>query len=410
MAVRKALIVDDSKVARFTLAKRLQGHGLTVLSAESADDAINQLRTEKPDVIFMDFMMPGVNGLQAAEHLAADASTANIPVIMCTGNDASELNMDNASGNVCGILTKGSDDQELLAMLDSLPAAPAAPAPAPIDLDALVEQATQRALEAANRHAEEMVGRQLAALRSDWQRELEERLQSERTDTKDDGADRQADWLAEAVSRIDASSTRLREEFDQRLGAIASERTDSASADPRMDEAMKHLQELQSEVERLAAEIVEDENEDSRDLLNEITRHSAEHAIGLVNELRGEMDEKLSGLSAPGEAPYQAMEALKSELLTELDSRLSELRNSVGESGKPDEIRLREMVETMSSGIEERAIAAAVASMPTPNPLRQRTIGNRRWSSCAAICFRKWTGDLPPLPPQITAAESTPPT
>lgn len=159
MAVRKALIVDDSKVARFTLAKRLQGHGLTVLSAESADDAINQLRTEKPDVIFMDFMMPGVNGLQAAEHLAADASTANIPVIMCTGNDASELNMDNASGNVCGILTKGSDDQELLAMLDSLPAAPAAPAPAPIDLDALVEQATQRALEAANRHAEEMVGR-----------------------------------------------------------------------------------------------------------------------------------------------------------------------------------------------------------------------------------------------------------
>ncbi|HCB14545.1 MAG TPA: response regulator, partial [Gammaproteobacteria bacterium] len=60
MPVRHVLVVDDSKSARLMLRKMLQGFGMTVDTAESAEEALNYLRDRQPDAIFMDHTMPGM--------------------------------------------------------------------------------------------------------------------------------------------------------------------------------------------------------------------------------------------------------------------------------------------------------------------------------------------------------------
>ena len=62
MSLQTALIVDDSKSARFGLRKMLEKCHLSVELCESAEQAIQYLESQKPDVIFMDHIMPGMDG------------------------------------------------------------------------------------------------------------------------------------------------------------------------------------------------------------------------------------------------------------------------------------------------------------------------------------------------------------
>lgn len=87
MAARRALVVDDSKSARVVLSRMLERYGLEVDSAESAEQALDYLKSNRPDVIFMDHMMPGMDGLQAVQRIKTDTSTAAIPVMMYTSQE-----------------------------------------------------------------------------------------------------------------------------------------------------------------------------------------------------------------------------------------------------------------------------------------------------------------------------------
>ncbi|MCC7464383.1 MAG: response regulator [Gammaproteobacteria bacterium] len=84
MSQKLALIVDDSRSARSVLARMLERHGLDVDTAESAEDAIKYLAKHRPDVIFMDHLMPGMDGLQAVQAIKNDPRTATIPILMYT--------------------------------------------------------------------------------------------------------------------------------------------------------------------------------------------------------------------------------------------------------------------------------------------------------------------------------------
>ncbi len=79
-----ALIVDDSKLAQFVLRKMLLEHDLVVDSVESAEEAMDYLIAKKPDVIFMDHTMPGMDGLQAVKEIKENPDTASIPIMMYT--------------------------------------------------------------------------------------------------------------------------------------------------------------------------------------------------------------------------------------------------------------------------------------------------------------------------------------
>jgi twitching motility two-component system response regulator PilH len=78
----KVLVVDDSPTDLAVLTRLLAAHGHTFLTAADADKAIALAKSESPDVILMDVVMPGQNGFQATRTLARDPQTSGIPVII----------------------------------------------------------------------------------------------------------------------------------------------------------------------------------------------------------------------------------------------------------------------------------------------------------------------------------------
>lgn len=84
MPIRKILVVDDSPTERLALQEVLARNGYEIITAESGEEAIQRSKADKPDLILMDVVMPGVNGFQVTRMLSKDAVTKDIPVIMCT--------------------------------------------------------------------------------------------------------------------------------------------------------------------------------------------------------------------------------------------------------------------------------------------------------------------------------------
>ena len=64
MPKQKALLVDDSKSARFFLRNLLQKNKIEVDMAESGEAALEYLKSHRPDIIFMDHLMPGIDGFE----------------------------------------------------------------------------------------------------------------------------------------------------------------------------------------------------------------------------------------------------------------------------------------------------------------------------------------------------------
>jgi len=106
MGAKRALIVDDSKSARVFLSRILEKYEIDVDSAENAEAAIEYLGTNRPDVIFMDHMMPGMDGFQAVQAIKNNPRTATIPIMMYTSQEG-ELYLGQARAlGAVGVLPK----------------------------------------------------------------------------------------------------------------------------------------------------------------------------------------------------------------------------------------------------------------------------------------------------------------
>jgi len=81
------LIVDDSPTEVHVMQKALERHGYQTAAAENGAEGIRKAREMKPDLIFMDVVMPRVNGFQATRTLTRDPQTKSIPVVMITTKD-----------------------------------------------------------------------------------------------------------------------------------------------------------------------------------------------------------------------------------------------------------------------------------------------------------------------------------
>jgi len=84
MAIKTVLVVDDSPTERYFLTDLLRKNGFEVVAAETGEEGVAKAKLEKPDLILMDVVMPGLNGFQATRMLSRDPATQSIPVIMCT--------------------------------------------------------------------------------------------------------------------------------------------------------------------------------------------------------------------------------------------------------------------------------------------------------------------------------------
>jgi twitching motility two-component system response regulator PilH len=87
MAGKKILIVDDSATDRYFFMETLSKQGYECITAQNGDEAIQKSRSEMPDVILMDIVMPGIDGYKATRTISRDEATKHIPVIICTSKN-----------------------------------------------------------------------------------------------------------------------------------------------------------------------------------------------------------------------------------------------------------------------------------------------------------------------------------
>jgi CheY-like chemotaxis protein len=117
---KRALIVDDSKSARLSLARTLEKHAIEVDTAESAEQALEYLSTHRPDAIFMDHNMPGMDGLQAVQAIKNNPRTATIPIMMYTSQEG-ELYLSQARAlGAIGVLPKQIKSTDITKVLYQL--------------------------------------------------------------------------------------------------------------------------------------------------------------------------------------------------------------------------------------------------------------------------------------------------
>ena len=110
----KILVIDDSKTIRRTAETLLTKEGCTVFTAMDGFDALSKIADHHPDVIFVDIMMPRLDGYQTCSLIKHNENFRDIPVIMLSSKDGL---FDRARGRVVGseqYLTKPFTRDELL--------------------------------------------------------------------------------------------------------------------------------------------------------------------------------------------------------------------------------------------------------------------------------------------------------
>ncbi len=123
--LKKALIVDDSRSARFSLRKTLEKMDISVDCVESGENALSYLKQAQsglPDIIFMDNLMPGMNGFSTSKTIHTNNSWSHIPIIMCTATDSNDCLDQAKDAGAIDVLSKPATieqiDQILLKLAD----------------------------------------------------------------------------------------------------------------------------------------------------------------------------------------------------------------------------------------------------------------------------------------------------
>src|SRR2546423_13151337 len=80
----KVLVIDDEAPIRLLCRVNLEAEGMEVLEAADGPSGLEQARTEAPDVILLDVMMPGLDGWRVAEQLLTEPATERIPIVFLT--------------------------------------------------------------------------------------------------------------------------------------------------------------------------------------------------------------------------------------------------------------------------------------------------------------------------------------
>lgn len=119
----KVLIVDDSPAQVLSICRIMEQAGHQVLVAHSGERAIELANEEKPQVILMDIIMPGMNGYQATRRLSRDESTRNIPVIMVSSRSTETDKAWGIRQGARDYVTKPINDRVLLNAISSAMAA-----------------------------------------------------------------------------------------------------------------------------------------------------------------------------------------------------------------------------------------------------------------------------------------------
>ena len=114
---KKILVVDDERDLVETLVFRLEALGYAVLTAYNGQEGLDKARTEKPDLILLDVMMPVMDGYQVCRMLKFDEEFKSIPIIMLTARGQDKDKKTGSDVGADDYVTKPFDSADLTARI-----------------------------------------------------------------------------------------------------------------------------------------------------------------------------------------------------------------------------------------------------------------------------------------------------
>ena len=113
------LIVDDSPTEIHVLKTLLEKNGFSVSAANSGEEGIERAKAEKPDLILMDVVMPGMNGFQASREITSSPETQGIPVIIVSTKDQETDKLWGLRQGAKDYITKPAKEKELISKINA---------------------------------------------------------------------------------------------------------------------------------------------------------------------------------------------------------------------------------------------------------------------------------------------------
>jgi twitching motility two-component system response regulator PilH len=120
MSVKNVLVVDDSKTEVMFLSRVLEKNGINVKAAYSAEEALQSLEQQKPDLILMDVVMPGQNGFELTRAIVRNEAYKDIPIFICTSKNQETDRVWGMRQGARDYLVKPVDADELMKKIASL--------------------------------------------------------------------------------------------------------------------------------------------------------------------------------------------------------------------------------------------------------------------------------------------------
>ncbi|HXD35246.1 MAG TPA: response regulator [Rhodanobacter sp.] len=114
------LIIDDSPTDVRVFTTLLERAGHQVAAVSTAEEGIERVRAEQPDLVIMDVIMPGMNGFQATRTLTRDPKTQHVPVVMITTKSMETDRVWGMRQGARAFITKPVNEKDLLACINDL--------------------------------------------------------------------------------------------------------------------------------------------------------------------------------------------------------------------------------------------------------------------------------------------------
>jgi len=116
----RILVIDDSPTEMFRFREILQRNGHHVIEATNGADGVAAARAEKPDLVLMDVVMPGMNGFQATRQITRGAETSKIPVVIVSTKDQETDRVWGRRQGASDYLTKPIEEAALMKVITQL--------------------------------------------------------------------------------------------------------------------------------------------------------------------------------------------------------------------------------------------------------------------------------------------------
>jgi two-component system alkaline phosphatase synthesis response regulator PhoP len=117
---KKIMVVDDEPYIARVIKFKLEQEGYTVISANDGQSGLQKIKEEKPDLVLLDVMMPGLSGYEVCQKIKEDADLAGIPVVILTAKGQERDREQGMTMGASDYITKPFSPNRLLELVKSM--------------------------------------------------------------------------------------------------------------------------------------------------------------------------------------------------------------------------------------------------------------------------------------------------